>query len=40
MVYKMASNGVPKKDGSGRGRRSNKGRGGCKKTRDKGKGRG
>lgn len=31
--------GVPKKDGSGRGRRANKGRGGCKSTRKTGKGR-
>jgi len=31
--------GVPKKDGSGKGRRINKGRGGCKNTQTKGKGR-
>jgi len=31
--------GKPKHDGSGRGRRSNKGRGGCKETEPKGKGR-
>ena len=31
--------GTPKKDGSGKGRRSNRGRGGCKNTRKKGRGR-
>lgn len=31
---------VPKKDGSGEGRRLNQGRGGCKTTRKKGLGRG
>ena len=31
--------GVPKRDGSGRGRRKNRGRGGCKDTREKGRGR-
>ena len=31
--------GKPKKDGSGKGRRLNKGRGGCKKPLPKGKGR-
>jgi len=31
--------GKPKKDGSGKGRRSNKGRGGCLTTESKGKGR-
>jgi len=30
--------GVPKKDGSGRGRRDNRGRGGCKTTRKTGRG--
>jgi hypothetical protein len=30
--------GVPKHDGSGKGRRANKGRGGCKKPRKTGKG--
>ena len=30
--------GTPKKDGSGGGNRSNRGRGGCKTTRPKGKG--
>ena len=29
----MAKRGVPKRDGSGRGVRANRGRGGCKKTR-------
>jgi len=37
MVYKMAAKGVPKRDGSGRGKRSNKGRGGCSKPRKTGK---
>ena len=31
--------GIPKRDGSGRGSRANKGRGGCSSTRRKGKGR-
>ena len=31
--------GTPKKDGSGRGTRANRGRGGCKTTRSTGKGR-
>lgn len=31
--------GYPKKDGSGKGRRANKGRGGCAKTKRSGKGR-
>lgn len=31
--------GIPKRDGSGRGRRANRGRGGCKSIRRKGKGR-
>jgi len=31
--------GRPKKDGSGKGRRLNRGRGGCKKTRKTGRGR-
>lgn len=31
--------GVPKKDGSGKGRRANKGRGGCTDTETTGKGR-
>lgn len=30
--------GIPKRDGSGKGTRTNCGRGGCKKTRSKGKG--
>ena len=33
----VAKKGVPKRDGSGRGRRANKGRGGCKTPRNKGK---
>lgn len=35
----MAKKGVPKKDGSGKGRRDNKGRGGCTPTRKTGKSR-
>lgn len=35
----MAAKGKPKRDGSGRGRRANKGRGGCKVTRKTGRGR-
>ena len=35
----MAQKGVPKKDGSGKGIRVNKGRGGCRNTQKKGKGR-
>lgn len=31
--------GVPKRDGSGRGTRNNRGRGGCNKTQPKGRGR-
>jgi len=31
--------GTPKRDGSGRGTRENKGRGGCASTQKKGKGR-
>ncbi len=31
--------GVPKKDGSGKGNRANKGRGGCETTPKKGRGR-
>jgi len=34
----MAKKGTPKKDGSGKGKRANKGRGGCDKTQKKGKG--
>jgi hypothetical protein len=34
----MVRKGVPKRDGSGRGVRANRGRGGCKKTRSKGRG--
>jgi len=29
--------GTPKRDGSGKGKRANKGRGGCKTTKKKGK---
>jgi len=32
--------GVPKRDGSGKGIRANRGRGGCKQTRKIGKGKG
>jgi len=35
----MAKKGVPKKDSSGKGRRANRGRGGCKTTKKVGKGR-
>lgn len=35
----MAKAGVPKRDGSGKGTRSNQGRGGCVKTQKIGKGR-
>jgi len=35
----MAKKETPKKDGSGKGTRANKGRGGCKTTRKTGKGR-
>lgn len=35
----MAKKGVPKRDGSGKGVRVNRGRGGCAKTRSTGKGR-
>jgi hypothetical protein len=34
----MAKKGVPKKDGSGKGIRANRGRGGCKNTKGKGGG--
>jgi len=34
----MKIKGIPKKDGSGGGMRLNKGRGGCKITKKKGKG--
>jgi len=33
----MKKRGTPKRDGSGKGRRANKGRGGCSKPRSKGK---
>ena len=35
----MAKRGVPKRDGSGRGTRANRGRGGCPQTRRTGRGR-
>ena len=35
----IAKRGVPKRDGSGRGVRANRGRGGCKQTQRVGKGR-
>lgn len=34
----MTKKGTPKRDGSGKGKRANKGRGGCKTTKKKGKG--
>lgn len=34
----MTKKGVPKRDGSGQGRRANRGRGGCKTTRKTGQG--
>jgi len=35
---RMMSKGTPKKDGSGQGRRANRGRGGCKTTKKSGSG--
>lgn len=35
----MATKGVPKRDGSGRGTRANQGRGGCTTTKGTGQGR-
>ena len=35
----ITKKGVPKRDGSGKGTRANKGRGGCSTTRSKGRGR-
>ena len=35
----MPKKGVPKRDGSGGGRRANRGRGGCKVTKARGRGR-
>ena len=35
----MKRKGVPKRDGSGQGRRANQGRGGCATTQRKGRGR-
>lgn len=34
----MNKKGTPKKDGSGKGKRANRGRGGCKTTKKVGKG--
>jgi hypothetical protein len=34
----MAKKGVPLRNATGKGRRDNKGRGGCSETREKGKG--
>lgn len=34
----MAKKGTPKRDGSGKGRRANRGRGGCRVTRRTGRG--
>jgi len=34
----MVKSGTPKRDGSGKGKRANKGRGGCKTTQKTGKG--
>lgn len=38
-VEEVFARGVPKRDGSGRGRRANRGRGGCRVTRGRGRGR-
>jgi len=35
---KKSKKGIPKKDGSGKGKRANKGRGNCKNQQKKGKG--
>jgi len=35
---RLMTKGSPKKDGSGKGRRANRGYGGCAKTRKKGRG--
>lgn len=37
-VITMVKKGVPKRDGSGKGKRLNRGRGGCATTQKKGKG--
>ena len=34
----MAKKGTPKRDGSGKGKQANKGRGGCKPPKGKGRG--
>jgi hypothetical protein len=39
MAQDSKQKGVPKKDGSGKGRRANMGRGGCKNKKGRGKGR-
>jgi len=39
MTFKVKSKGKPRRDGSGRGIRANRGRGGCSKTRRTGRGR-
>jgi len=39
MVKVIVKKSVPKRDGSGRGVRANRGRGGCKQTQQTGKGR-
>lgn len=38
-VINRMPKGVPKRDGSGKGRRANRGRGGCTTTQTRGKGR-
>jgi len=38
MKTKKNKKGIPKRDGSGRGTRANKGRGGCSPTRKTGRG--
>jgi len=38
-IEMVAKKGVPKRDGSGKGTRANRGRGGCKTTRNIGRGR-
>ena len=39
MVVVKMKKGVPKRDGSGRGNRANRGRGGCPQPRSSGRGR-
>ncbi len=38
MIFIMMAKANPKRDGSGKGRRANRGRGGCSQTRSKGRG--